>query len=145
MFLAVDELRRLDRGQVTMPKATQFEHDKRIETAKQFLLAGVDVDEICQDLTQRYGVGLRQAQRYVSDARERIQKRVYADRAAMFAEHIALRRDMRKRARAAKDLRIELAIAQDEAKLWGLYPADRHEVTGEGGGPVVVNVTYDRT
>jgi hypothetical protein len=125
-----------------MPKATQIEHDKRVETVKQFILAGVDVDEICQDVAIRFGVGTRQALRYVSYARKRIMRRVEADRDAMFAEHIAHRRDMRKRARQTKDLRAELSIAQDEAKLWGLYPADEHRIAGADGGALTIKLTW---
>jgi hypothetical protein len=37
---------------------------------------------------------------------------------------------------------MELAAAQDEAKLLGLYPAERQEITGKEGGPVELVVTY---
>ena len=127
-----------------MAKATQLEIDKRIETVKGLILAGNDTGAICQSLAEKWSISDRQVFRYVSEARERLQARIDADREAMFAEHVAHRRDMRRRARQANDLRAELMIAQDEAKLWGLYPADRHEVTGPDGGPVTIRVTYDR-
>jgi len=122
-------------------KATQVEIDKRIEATKALLIEGYDSDFICQDLSGRYGVSLRQAERYLAAARDRLKTYVAADRAALFAEHIAHRRDMRRRAAKKGDLRTELAVAQDEAKLLDLYPADRHEHVGPGGGPIQTETT----
>lgn len=115
-----------------MPKATNLEYDQRIETARQMILSGLDASAICRDMTSRFEVSTRQAERYVSEAHERLKERFLLDRAALFAEHIAHRRDMRYRARRAKDLRMELAVAQDEAKLLGLYSPEEvhHDVTG---------------
>jgi hypothetical protein len=46
----------------------------------------------------------------------------------MLAEHMSVRRDIRRRAREAGDLRAEIAAAQDECKLFGLYPSEKVEI-----------------
>jgi len=38
------------------------------------------------------------------------------------------------------DYRTAVAVARDEAQLLGLYPASKHILTGEGGGPVRFSV-----
>jgi hypothetical protein len=55
------------------------------------------------------------------------------------AEHIAIRRDIRRRAQKAGDFQAELLAAKDEAKLLGLYPAD--ELTGLHDTPIATVVS----
>ena len=55
------------------------------------------------------------------------------------AEHISIRRDIRRRAQKANDLQAELLAAKDEAKLLGLYPTD--EQTGLHDTPIATVVT----
>ena len=121
--------------------------ETRVDAVRLLLLKGQeDTPSLVQGIANKFGVNTRQAYNYVAKAKKQIEEVGAIDHAYRLAEHIAIRRDIRRRARDAEDLRMELAAAQDEARLLNLYPGDKHSVqlTGEGGGPVVVQVTYDR-
>lgn len=102
-------------------KSSAIEYQKRIETVRRLILSGMDSGPIVQNVTEMWGVSERQARKYMLVARQKNQ--AYHDfiEADMFAEHIAVRRDIRRRAQAAGDLKAELAAARDEAQLVGLY------------------------
>ena len=73
------------------------------------------------------------------DARTNILAISAEARPYMLAEHIAIRRDIRRRAQKAGDFQAELHAAKDEAKLLGLYPAD--EQTGLHDTPIATVVS----
>lgn len=111
-----------------MPKADKSEHDKRLETVRQLILSGVNSERIVQTVTAQWSIKTRQGWNYIRQARVLIQAITVEARPYLVAEHIAVRRSIRERARQAKDLRAELAASQDEAKLMGLYPPAQVEV-----------------
>ena len=116
--------------------------ETRVDAVRVLLLKGQeDTPRLVQEIANQFGVNTRQAYNYVAKAKEQIKDVGAIDRAYRLAEHIAVRRDIRRRARNDGDLRMELAASQDEAKLLGLYPADKHEVSGQDGVPVVIRLT----
>ena len=117
--------------------------ETRVDAVRVLLLKGQeDTPRLVQEIANQFGVNTRQAYNFVAKAKEQIKDVGAIDRAYRLAEHIAVRRDIRRRARNDGDLRMELAASQDEAKLLGLYPADKHEVSGQDGGPVVIRLTW---
>ena len=125
-------------------KVDSYTAEIRVDAVRLLLLKGQeDTPRLVQDIANKFGVNTRQAYNYIAKAKKQIEDVGAIDRAYRLSEHIALRRDLRRRARDDGDLRMELAAAQDEAKLLGLYPAERHEVGGKDGGPVVIKVIYD--
>lgn len=113
---------------VTRHKATAIEYSKRVETVRRLLLSGMDTDTILQNVTAEYGVKPRMARHYLATAREKNQAWIDFHEADMFGEHIAIRRDIRRRAQAAGDRKMELAAARDEALMFGLYAAQKIEI-----------------
>ena len=111
-----------------MAKANKLEHAKRIETVRQLILSGTEATRIVQTTSAEWHVSERQGWNYIKAARALIQDATLPSREYLLAEHVAVRRAIRERARAAKDLRAELAAAQDEAKLFGLYAPTQIEV-----------------
>ena len=111
-----------------MPKADKLEHSKRVETVRQLILSGTEATRIVQTTSAEWHVSERQGWNYIKAARALIQDATLPSREYLLAEHVAVRRAIRERARAAKDLRAELAAAQDEAKLFGLYAPTQIEV-----------------
>jgi hypothetical protein len=75
----------------------------------------------------------QRADRLIAESFERSRKR-------LLRRHLAQRRNLYARAVTTGDLRTALASAQDEAKLEGLYPATKAELTGKGGAPIVLNI-----
>src|SRR3990167_8259405 len=100
----------------TFSKSTAIEYQKRVETVRRLILSGMDSGAIVQNVTEIYGVTERQARKYMMIARQK--NKAYYDfvEADMFAEHLAVRRDIRRRAQAAGDLKAALAAAPDEAQ-----------------------------
>ena len=111
-----------------MPKADKLEHSKRVETVRQLILSGTEATRIVQTVTEQWQIKDRQGWNYIKSARALIQAATQPSREYLLAEHIAVRRSIRERARQAKDLQAELRAAQDEAKLFGLYAPERREV-----------------
>ncbi len=123
-------------------KADSYTTETRVDAVRMLLLKGQeDTPRLVQDIATKFGVNTRQAYNYVAKAKKQIAEIGEIDRAYRLAEQIAIRRDIRRRANAKDDYRAELAAAQDEARLLGLYPADKHELTGPDGGDlrVVIN------
>ena len=117
-------------------RASKMEIMRRISRARMSLLSGIPSERLVQIMSTEYEVTTRQARRYVRWAREEIQEILEQTATEHLAEHIALRRDVRFRAYQKDDFRMALESAKDEAKLLGLYPANRTEITGADGGDV---------
>jgi len=127
-------------------RSKRADYERRLEAVRILLLRGEPSGKVCQYAVQAFGVTERQAWRYISDARNAIAGVVNEDRSYLYAEHLATRRMIRARALEEGDLRTALACAQDEAKMFDLYPAQRSEVSGPQGKPqkvVIEVVEYD--
>lgn len=120
-----------------MAKSTKLETWRRVETVRLLILKGVSTRQIVQSVTQTFGVKDRMAFRYIALAREAINDVVAENRDTIYAEHIAARRDLRRRARDSGNEHLELSVLQDEAKLFGLYPSVKHDITS-GGKPIAL-------
>ena len=115
-------------------KVNQAETQRRINQTMKLLLSGLPVARIVQIISGPvdkggWDVKERQAYHYMAQARELIKAEFDATRPALLAEHVMHRRDLRERAGRAGDMRTELAAAQDEAKLMGLYAPVASKVT----------------
>lgn len=126
-----------------MGKASRAIKAMRLEAVRGMLLEGRDSTDVVRDVSASFRIGERQAWNYVSEAQEQIRAVVEVDRAYRLAEHIAVRRDIRQRAKRAGDLRGELEAARDEAKLFGLYPADQVEHATKDNKEILIKVLYD--
>lgn len=126
-----------------MGKASRAVKAMRLEAVRGMLLEGKDSTDIVRDISMSFRISERQAWNYVGEAQEQIRAVVEVDRAYRLAEHIAVRRDIRQRARRAGDLRGELEAAKDEARLFGLYPADQVEHATRDNKGIVIKVVYD--
>ncbi len=127
-------------------KADSYTTETRVDAVRLLLLKGQeDTPRLVQDIASKFGVNTRQAYNYVAKAKKQIEETGAIDRAYRLAEHVALRRDIRRKAFDSNDLRTALAAAQDEAKLLGLYPAEQFDLRGKDGGDITIRVTYDRT
>lgn len=117
--------------------------ETRVDAVRVLLLKGhEDTPSLVQGIADKFGVNTRQAYNYVAKAKKQIVEIGEIDRAYRLAEQIAMRREIRRKAFDTNDLRTALAAAQDEAKLLGLYPADKHEVTGKDGDGMVIRLTW---
>lgn len=109
---------------------------KRIEEVKNWLLAGIPRSEIISAIEVAYKIANSRAYAYVKRAETEIWKIAELNREQWLAEHIAIRRRLRRRANESGDIEFELRCAEDEAKLLGLYAPIKQEIAGRDGGPI---------
>ncbi len=120
-----------------MGKATRAEIARRVDAIKVLILKGEETGAIVRYAAAQWEVSERSAHRYMAEARELLKEDLASLTPYALAEHIGIRRALRRKMETAKDYRGALAAAQDEAKLLDLYPAARAEVTGKGGRPLI--------
>lgn len=114
--------------------------ETRVDAVRLLLLKGNEpTPRLVQDIATQFGVQSRQAYNYVAKAKRQIADIGEIDRTYKLAEHIAIRRDIRRRARDKGDIKMELAAADSEAKLLGLM-VDKSEVTATIDGDLHISV-----
>lgn len=124
-------------------RATAKEMRERIELVRRSLLSGKTRQTVRLLIAADWGLSPRQTRWYLARAEAEIKDAAARDKDAWLAEHIALRRDIRRRASDASDLRAELAAAESEAKLLGLEPPTRLEHSGPNGGPMLTEIVIE--
>lgn len=93
---------------------------RRIELVKSSLLSGKSREWVSQLITTEWGLQPSQRCKYIRQAEAEIREVVEKNAQGWLAEHVAIRRDIRRRANDQADLKMELAAADSEAKLLGL-------------------------
>jgi hypothetical protein len=111
---------------------------ERLEIVRRKLLTGETRKAVRLMIAEEWGIKPTQAYWYLKQAEAEIAETANREKSAWLSEHIAIRRDIRRRASNAADLRVELAAAESEAKLLGLDPATRHELSAPGAGPIAI-------
>jgi hypothetical protein len=119
-------------------RATAKELRERVEIVRRKLVTGETRDAIRLLITAEWGLRSRQARWYLQKAEGEIRDAAQRSKDAWLAEHIAIRRDIRRRANHTGDLRAELAAAESEAKLLGLEPPTKLEHFDSG--PTVTEI-----
>jgi hypothetical protein len=124
-------------------KSTKVEVRKRVEEVFKLRLGGAefaDIREYAAAPEQAWGVSDTQLWRYVRAADALVQERFDAKAGHLLARHLLQRHTLYAHALGAGDFRTALAVLQDEAKLEGLYPAAKTELTGRGGVPLTLEI-----
>lgn len=114
-----------------MGKATLAEVELREAAVRQLQLDGASRYDILQFTAKNWNLGVRQTDEYMARAAASIKVAGESRTVNALWEAIEHRRSMRHKAHVAKNYKLELDIAKDEAKLLGLYPAEKHEITGD--------------
>jgi hypothetical protein len=81
--------------------------------------------------------------RYIQQTDRMMDEVSRESRKRMRRRHLAQRRNLYAKALAQGDIKAALSVLRDEAELLNLYPARKTQVTGKGGGPVVLHVTEE--
>ena len=110
-----------------MAEADKVEKEKRIYQIS-LMLRRKPISFICQYVAQNWGLDKRQAYRYIAEARKEWQKYFEKLKGDGIKYHIAQVRDLKDIAFNDKDTRLVLDIAKEEAKLMGIYPAEKHDI-----------------
>jgi hypothetical protein len=120
-------------------KSSKVEVQKRVEEVFKLRLGGAEFADIVQFASapeQNWSVAARQIWNYIAAADKLVKQRFDARAEHLLNRHLLQRRTLYAHALGAGDFRTALAVLQDEAKLEGLYPATKTELTGKSGGPI---------
>lgn len=121
-------------------RATKAQTEKRVQMVYELLLSDSSRYHIIQFVIETWGVKTSSADKYIRKANDLISEEAARIREDALERHLAQRTFLRNKALRADDNRLAFDILRDESKLLDLYPAERKEVTGQGGEPVKVKV-----
>jgi hypothetical protein len=127
-------------------RSTKAELLQRVEQVFKMRLGGAEFADIREYATapaQSWNVSDSQLWRYIAAADKLVKERFDAEAEHLLARHLLQRRQLYAHAMGAGDFGTALRVVQDEAKLEGLYPAEKHEHTGKDGGTVVLHVVEE--
>ena len=125
-------------------KSTQATVRQRVDEVYRIRLLGAEFPDIRQHASEQgWGVSDRQLWRYVAQGDRLLAETREKDRDKLLNRHVAQRRVVYARAMSVSDFRTALAALKDEGQLLGLYPARKHELTGQGGGPVQLDARHE--
>lgn len=117
---------------------------RRVETVLHMRLAGAEFADIREyaaedhpETGRPWNVSDSQLWRYIKAGDKLLALTLDKDRERNLNRHLAARRALLGRCLAAGDFSNARQLLADEAKLLDLYPADRHELTGKAGGPLM--------
>lgn len=111
-----------------MAEVDKVEREKRIYQIS-LLLRRKPTKYIIEFIIQNWGIKKAQAYNYIRLARKEWQRYFTNIKKAGISYHIAQMRDLKDKAYIDKDSRLVFDITKEEAKLMGIYPAEKHEIT----------------
>ena len=114
-------------------KSTKAVVAQRVEAVFRLRLGGAEFGDIREYATapeQQWDVSDSQLWRYIRAADKLVKERFDAKAPHLLARHLLQRRQLYAHALGAGDFSTALRVLADEAKLEGLYPAERHEHAG---------------
>jgi len=104
------------------------EVNNRIAIISNQLLSELTNQEILHNASQNWGISDRQTQTYIKRCYDLWHKDFEKKRKRNLDYHLAKRADLYKQAYNKKQWNICLEIIRDEAKLMGIYPAEKHDI-----------------
>jgi len=108
-------------------KVDQHTYEARVREVIGWICQGWPTTKILPHITELWGVEVRQGRNYVRAARRRIAALHKHKLKYMAEEMFARHDDLRGRAYEDRDYRFILDVDKEDAKLLGLYPAEKHE------------------
>ena len=107
---------------------SQVEMEKRVYQVS-LLLRRKPTSFIIEYMIQNWKIERAQAYRYIKLARKEWQKYFEKLKGDGIAYHVTQNRDLKDKAMTDGDYKLAFDIAKEEAKLMGVYPAEKHEET----------------
>jgi hypothetical protein len=109
-------------------KVNQVDKEKRVYQIS-LLLRRKPIKYIVQYISVKWAITERQAYNYIALARKEWRRYFEKLQGDGISYHLAQLRDLKDQAYEQEDLRLVLDIVKEEAKLLGLYPAEKYDVT----------------
>jgi len=109
----------------------QVEMEKRVYQVS-LLLRRKPVSFIVQTISAKWNITDRQARNYIRLARKEWQKYFEKLKGDGIAYHVTQNRDLKDKAMTDGDYKLAFDIAREEAKLMGVYPAEKKDIKVDG-------------
>ena len=106
------------------PRATEIELQLRHAEVASLLLSRFTRAQIIEFGIKKWGVDFAASDQYIAAAKQLIATRIAETKATTIDDHVDALLDLKRRARGEKDLRIELDVSKEIAKLTALYPVE---------------------
>jgi len=110
---------------------SQVEMEKRVYQVS-LLLRRKPTSFIIEYMIKTWGIERAQAYRYIKLARKEWQKYFEKLKGDGIAYHVTQNRDLKDKAMTDGDYKLAFDIAKEEAKLMGVYPAEKKDIKVEG-------------
>jgi hypothetical protein len=110
-------------------RVDELEKETRMEVVRQLVDGRQSPGRICQIVSEKWGISVRQARRYIHDVNEENAVTAQSKREEAYSAHLSLRRHIYKKSIERGDYKTALASAIDEAKMLDLYPSAKSDVT----------------
>jgi hypothetical protein len=108
------------------------------------LLRRKPVSYILEYIKQNYKLERGQAYNYIKAAREEWKKYFEKLKGDGITYHITQFRDLKDKALDLSDYKLAFDIAKEEAKLMGIYPAEKHNLDLPDGTTINVNLFQEK-
>ena len=100
-----------------MNKTPKYESQQRVSLIARLLVSGGRTSEACRYAAEQWGVGRRQAERYVAQARDLIREDMSMERKDFIAEKLSLMNEVQKKALQSNQLGAVIGAARLAAEL----------------------------
>ena len=98
-------------------KSCKFESEQRVALIARLLISGGRSSEACRYAAEQWGVGKRQAERYIAKARDLIRADMSMERSDFIAEKLSLMNEVQKKALQSNQLGAAIGAARLAAEL----------------------------
>src|SRR3990167_8579712 len=112
-----------------MRKSTKAETLQRVRAIYELLMIDTPRSDILQYVVKNWDVSTSQADKYIVAANKIISLEAQRLQTDAFEQHLNKRASLRHKALKDGDKRLAFEILRDEAKLLGLYPEKKVEIT----------------
>lgn len=102
-------------------------YEQRLTAVMSMIARGMSSSRIVQVASANWDISTRQGWGYLKKARSRMADLVAHKREHLLEEIMARHDDLREKGYAGGDHRLVLDVDKEDAKLLGLYPAEKHE------------------
>lgn len=103
-------------------KCTKLERERRIQTFVRLLANGAVNSDLVQFASKEWGIGRRQSDQYIADARNVLIEDINQDRHVVAAEMLAVCRTLIKNGIKSNQLNVVLGAVNTVTRLGGLEP-----------------------
>ena len=124
-----------------MDNAAKLEYEKRVRIVQEWILEDWPYTDIVNQIIAKWGIGTRQAQRYVAEGRKRWVAEetqiVETKRKLKIHSLKKLKRSLRDNFKGTPEgIRAIMAVEKEIINLEGIRPAEKHEIGGLNGQPL---------